>query len=186
MFSDRESGVASKSFGPLSDNSTINCFSVLPGNVMASGGSNRSVTLWDLKTGMQRKVLGVHFGSVLSMDVRTDTNAATSFLAAGDATGTIFLYNLLDTSLTPKALHPFDAQEVKALMFDKCVGNSVVCAASSKGMMTAVDCENASSVWSLNVHNSECNSLIQSQTNGNFITVGDDKKMIITSSKSSK
>lgn len=185
-FSDRESGAVSKTYGPLSDGSSINCFSVLPGNVMASGGSNRSVILWDLRTRAQRKILGVHFGSVLSMDVRTDTNAATSFLAAGDATGTIFLYNLLDTSLASKALHPFDAQEVKALTFDKYAPGPVLCAASSKGMITSVDCENASPIWSLKAHTGEISSLVQSQVNGNIITVGEDKKMIISSSKSSK
>lgn len=185
-FSDRESGAVSKSFGPLGDGSAINCFSVLPGNVMASGGSNRSVILWDLRTRAQRKILGVHFGPVLSMDVRTDMNAATSFLAAGDSTGGIFLYNLLDTMLTPKALRPFDAQEVRALSFDKYANNPVICAASSKGLVAAIDCENASLAWSLKAHGDECNSLVQSQVNGNIITVGNDKKLVISSTKSSK
>lgn len=176
----------SKTYGPLSDGSSINCFSVLPGNVMATGGSNRSVILWDLRTRAQRKILGVHFGSVLTMDVRTDTGAATSFLAAGDATGTVFLYNLLDTFLAPKVLHPFDAQEVKALSFDKYAAGPVVCAASSKGAVAAVDCENASLIWSLRAHSGGIGSLVQSQVNGSLITVGEDKKMVISSTKSAK
>ena len=185
-FSDRENGAPAKSFGPMSDGSTVNCFSVLPGSLMASGGSNRSVVLWDLRTGLQKKILGVHYGPVLSMDLRTDTAAATSFLAAGDATGTVFLYNLLDGSSTPKALHPFDAQEVNALLFEKYAKVPVVCTASSKGVVASVDCENSSVVWSLKVHNAECSSLVQSHVNGNIVSVGCDKKICIISQSGAK
>jgi WD40 repeat protein len=74
----------------------VHSLSISPdGKLLASGGADQTIRLWDIETGKESKRVSEHTGAVWSVSFSHDGN----FLASGSADGTVKLWAMPQTTL---------------------------------------------------------------------------------------